>query len=65
MMSFELVIGQSPKRAIEFYINLAPRAEPVNRPSSRMTLTEMEELKVQLVDLDEKCFIRPSSSLGE
>ena len=59
---FEPVVGLPPKRAIKFQIDLVPGAEPVSRPSSRMTPTEMKELKVQLVDLEGKSFIRPSSS---
>ena len=48
---FELVVGLPPKRAIEFRIDLVPRVEPVNKPPSRMTPSEIRELNVQLVDL--------------
>lgn len=55
--------GLPPKQAIEFQIDLVPGAEPVSRPPSRMTPTEMKELKVHLVDLEGKSFIRLSSFL--
>ena len=62
---FEPVIGLPLKRAIEFRIDLVLGAKPVSRPPSRMTPTEMKELKVQLVDLEGRNFIRPSSSPWE
>lgn len=50
------------KQAIEFQIDLVQGAEPLSRPPSMMTPTEMKELKVQLADLEGKNFIQPSSS---
>lgn len=46
---FEPAVGLLSKQAIEFRIDLVPRAEPVSRPPSRMTPSAMWELKVQLV----------------
>ena len=59
---FEPVIALPSKRTIEFRIDLVPGAEPVSRLLCRMTPIEIKELKVQLVDLEGKNFIRPSSS---
>jgi hypothetical protein len=58
---FVPIVGLPPKRAIEFQIDLVSRAELVSRPPSRMTPSEMRELKVQLVGLEGKSFVKPSS----
>jgi len=55
--------GLSPKREIEFAIDLIPGAGPVSITQYRMTPAELAELKKQLEDLMEKQFIRPSVSL--
>ncbi|GKE70371.1 putative reverse transcriptase domain-containing protein, partial [Tanacetum coccineum] len=52
-----------PSREVEFRIDLIPRAMPVAKSPYRLTPTEMKELSNQLKELQDKGFIRPSSSL--
>ena len=40
--------GLSPRREIQFVIELAPGTEPVSRAPYRMAPTELKELKIQL-----------------
>jgi hypothetical protein len=54
--------GLPPKRDVEFVIELKPGTAPISRRSYRMPPNELAELKIQLQDLLEKAFIRPSSS---
>ncbi|GJY21733.1 putative reverse transcriptase domain-containing protein [Tanacetum coccineum] len=54
--------GLPPPRQVEFRIDLVPRAAPVARAPYRLAPSEMRELSVQLQELLEKGFIRPSSS---
>ncbi|GJS74371.1 putative reverse transcriptase domain-containing protein [Tanacetum coccineum] len=54
--------GLPPPRQVEFQIDLVPRAAPVARAPYRVAPSEMRELSVQLQELLEKGFIRPSSS---
>ncbi|KAK8939537.1 hypothetical protein KSP40_PGU020868 [Platanthera guangdongensis] len=54
--------GAPPRREIDFSIELVPEARPVSRPPFRMTPKELAELKVQLQELLEQGYIRPSSS---
>ena len=54
--------GLPPHREIEFVIELAPGTEPVSRAPYRMAPTELKELKVQLQELLDLGFIRPSFS---
>jgi hypothetical protein len=54
--------GLPPERDVEFVIELKPGTAPISRRSYRMPLNELAELKIQLQDLLEKGFIRPSSS---
>ncbi|GJU46144.1 zf-CCHC domain-containing protein [Tanacetum coccineum] len=54
--------GLPPPRQVEFRIDLVPRAAPVARAPFRLAPSEMKELLVQLQELLEKGFIRPSSS---
>ncbi|GJS67258.1 reverse transcriptase domain-containing protein [Tanacetum coccineum] len=54
--------GLPPNREIEFRIELVPRAIPVAKSPYRLAPPEMEELSGQLKELQDKCFIRPSSS---
>nr|GEW20580.1 hypothetical protein [Tanacetum cinerariifolium] len=49
-------------RQVEFRIDLVARAEPISRTPYRLVASEMKELSVQLQELLEKGFIRPSSS---
>ncbi|GKC00213.1 hypothetical protein Tco_0986349 [Tanacetum coccineum] len=49
-------------RQVEFQIDLKPGAAPVARAPYRLAPSEMKELLVQLKELSDKSFIRPSSS---
>lgn len=49
-------------RQLEFTINLIPGAPPVSKAPYRMSPKELQELKVQLQELLNKGFIRPSVS---
>ena len=50
----EEVPGLSPKREVEFSINLVPGAGPVSIAPYRMALAELAELKKQIEELLEK-----------
>ncbi|XP_070034802.1 uncharacterized protein [Nicotiana tomentosiformis] len=54
--------GLPPEQEIKFAIDLLPDTQPISIPPYRMVPTELRELKDQLRDLLEKCFIRPSTS---
>ncbi|GJZ35118.1 putative reverse transcriptase domain-containing protein [Tanacetum coccineum] len=54
--------GLPPIREIEFRIELTPRAIPVAKSPYRLAPSEMGELSSQLKQLQDKGFIRPSSS---
>ncbi|GKB01548.1 hypothetical protein Tco_0829592, partial [Tanacetum coccineum] len=54
--------GLPPPRQVEVRIDLVPGAAPVARAPYRLAPFEMKELSVQLQELLEKRFIRPSSS---
>ncbi|GJX49529.1 putative reverse transcriptase domain-containing protein, partial [Tanacetum coccineum] len=54
--------GLPPPRQVEFRIDLVPGGEPVTRAPYRLAPSKMKELSVQLQELLEKGFIRPSSS---
>jgi len=58
----EEIPGLSPKREVEFSIDLVPEAGPVSIGPYRMAPTELIELKKEVEDLLEKQFIRPSVS---
>jgi hypothetical protein len=51
-----------PDRDIEFIIELQPGTAPISKRSYRMPPNELAELKIQLQDLLDKGFIRPSAS---
>ena len=51
-----------PKREIKFCIDILPNTQPISIPPYRMAPVELKELKVQLQDLLDKGFIRPSTS---
>jgi hypothetical protein len=51
-----------PERAIEFKIELQPGTAPISKAPYKMSWEELAELKIQLKDLLDKGFIRPSSS---
>ncbi|KAK8940812.1 hypothetical protein KSP39_PZI010806 [Platanthera zijinensis] len=54
--------GAPPQREIDFTIELVPGAKPVSRAPYRLAPKEMAELKVQLEELMEQGYVRPSSS---
>ncbi|GJR62600.1 putative reverse transcriptase domain-containing protein [Tanacetum coccineum] len=56
------LFGLPPVWEIEFRIELVPRAMPVVRSPYRLAPSELEELSRQLKELQDKGFIRPSSS---
>ena len=51
-----------PHREIEFAIDLVPGMAPISIAPYRMALAELKELKMQLQELVDKEFIRPSVS---
>jgi hypothetical protein len=51
-----------PERDIEFKIELQRGTAPVTKSLYKMTQEELAELKIQLKDLLDKGYIRPSSS---
>ncbi|GKV53840.1 hypothetical protein SLEP1_g60353, partial [Rubroshorea leprosula] len=51
-----------PDREVEFAIDLVPGTGPVSKAPYCMAPAELKELKVQLEELLEKGFIRPSVS---
>ncbi|GKB58383.1 putative reverse transcriptase domain-containing protein [Tanacetum coccineum] len=56
------LFGLLPIREIEFRIELIPGATPVAKSPYRLAPSELEELSGQLKELQDKGFIRPSSS---
>jgi hypothetical protein len=54
--------GLPLERDVEFVIEFKPGMAPISRRSYRMPPNELTELKMQLQDLLEKGFTRPSSS---
>ncbi|KAJ0809969.1 putative nucleotidyltransferase, Ribonuclease H [Helianthus annuus] len=54
--------GLPPEREVEFRIELEPNAKPVAKAPYRLAPAEVRELMVQLQELLDKGFIRPSVS---
>ncbi|KAG0476522.1 hypothetical protein HPP92_013363 [Vanilla planifolia] len=54
--------GLPPDRAIEFELQLMSGVEPVSKAPYRMAPAELQEVKVQIHELLDKGFIRPSVS---
>jgi hypothetical protein len=54
--------GLPPYRDIEFVIELKPGTAPISRRAYRMPPKELAELKIQLQELLDKGYVRPSSS---
>ncbi|RVW79757.1 Transposon Ty3-G Gag-Pol polyprotein [Vitis vinifera] len=54
--------GLPPEREVEFTIDLVPGTGPMSKAPYRMAPMELKELKVQLQELLDKGFIRPSVS---
>ena len=52
----------TPRREIEFSINLLPCSAPISKAPYQMSLPELTELKIQLQELLDKEYIRPSVS---
>jgi hypothetical protein len=61
----EEVPGLPPKRDLDFSIDLVPGAVPTSKVPYRMSTPELVELKVQLKEMLDKGYIRPSVSHGE
>ena len=55
--------GLPPDRDVEFVIELQPGTAPISKRPYRMPPMKLAELKIQLQDLLDKGFIRPSASL--
>ena len=56
------ILGLPPKRDIDFMIELVPRVAPVSKTPYKMSTPKILELKMQLQDLLEEKYIRPSVS---
>ena len=54
--------GLPPYRNVDFVIELHPDALPISMTLHIMTPAKLQELKVQLQELLDRCFIRPSTS---
>ena len=54
--------GLPPQRVVDFGIELHPGTLPISMTPHRMALVELQELRVQLQELLDKGFIRPSTS---
>ena len=56
------LLGLPLHRDVDFIIELHPDKSPISMTPHRMTLVELQELKVQIQELLDKGFIRPSTS---
>ena len=54
--------GLLPQRVVDFGIELHPGTSPISMTPHRMAPVELQELRVQLQELLDKGFIRPSTS---
>jgi predicted aspartyl protease len=54
--------GMPQEREVEFVIDLLPRTAPISKCPYQMFIEELQELKKQLMELQEAGYIRPSSS---
>ena len=54
--------GLPPYKDVDFIIELHPCTSPISITPHRMAPIELQELKVQLQELLDKGFIRPSTS---
>ena len=61
-MFLEDLPGMPPDRDVEFCIDLQPGTVPISIRPYRMSPNKLAKLKVQLQELLDKGFIRPSSS---
>jgi hypothetical protein len=62
-LQFTILPGMPPDRDVEFTIELQPGIAPISRWPYKMTPKELAKLKVQLNELLDMGYIRPSSSL--
>jgi hypothetical protein len=58
----EEILGLPGRRDIDFSIELAPGAVSVSRTPYQMSMPELVELKLQLKEMMDKGYIRPSMS---
>jgi hypothetical protein len=56
------ILEQPPRREIDFSIDLLPGSAPISKAPYRMSLPELTELELQLQELLDKEYIRPSAS---
>ena len=54
--------GLPPQRVVDFGIKLHPGTSPISMTPHRMAPVELQELRVQLQELLDRGFIRPSTS---
>ena len=54
--------GLPPQRVVDFGIELHPSTSPISMTPHKMAPVELQELRVQLEELLDKGFIRPSTS---
>ncbi|PKU70123.1 RNA-directed DNA polymerase [Dendrobium catenatum] len=58
----EELVGLPPDRDVEFSIDVFPGTAPISKAPYRMAPKELSELKVQLQELVDRGFVRPSVS---
>ena len=56
------LLGLPPQRVVDFGIELHPGTSPISMTPHRMTLVELQELRVKLQELLDKGFIRSRTS---
>ena len=56
------LLGLPPQRDVDFYIELNPGTSSISMTPHRMAPVELQELKVEMQELWDKGFIRPSTS---
>ena len=54
--------GLPPQRVVDFSIELHPGTSPISMTPHRMTPVELQKLRVQLQELLDKGFMKPSTS---
>ena len=62
MLFSDEITGLPPQRDVDFYIELHPGTSLISRTSHRIAPVELQELKVQIQELQDKRFVRPSTS---
>ena len=55
-------LGLPPKRDMDFMIELVPGAVPNSKAPYRMNILELNKIKLQLQELIDKNYVRPSVS---